>query len=314
MAIEVVTVVVSDQQVIPQPIDDVTVQVYDATGVVLQTSGVTGAGGTPGEVEFLLDGVVVGTTYKLRFYKTGVSFTNPCSILVTSPANPSNTFDMSGETHTLPVATDVNMCRCSGYFVDVAGQPLEGLHIIFISRMDPPTPQIVGSGNAAMAVLYKRDVQTDSDGYAVVDLYRNAEYDVIISTQEDYVGLCVIPDASSANLVHVLYPVVANVVYSPVSPLATTVGSIETISLTITFSSGVTHYTGEAPLTISSSDSAIATGTVSGTDDTDATLTVMAVGTGSCTLTPVRSFGSDEQEVVYQPSLSSLPALVVNVT
>ena len=305
-----VSIVIKDQT--STAVNGVLVASYDGNGAKTHegTTG-TGAGVAAGEVQFEMN----AGTYRLRFFKSGVSITNPQDVVVTDPADPSNTFDITAQTFTLPTSTDANFCTCTGTFIDGSNNAIQNLRVFFIRRMNPPDPQVLGAGDTAKGVLGEKvEMVSDATGQISVDLIRNGEYDVIIADQMDVLGRIVIPDAASANLIHVLYPVVSNVVYNPASPLAVSANTSTTVTLTLTFSSGVTKYTGAPPLTFTSSAAAIATGSVSGTDQSNATLTVAALAAGSATLTPTQTFTSDEVEVLTLPAPAALPAIVVNVT
>ena len=308
------TISVKDTQVVPVAVDDVLVKVYDADGVFV-TSGSTGEGANEdGEVEFELTGSEDGTSYTLRFRKDGASITNPQAISVTDPADPSNIFDVTAELHTLPTADDANMCRCSGYFVDASGAAIEDLRILFRVKPEIPEPQILGSGNSAKGIVGGHTVValTDSSGYVQLDLPRDGEFDAVVGGQENERLHVVVPDAASASLVHLLWPIISNIVYDPVSPAAVATGETTDVGLALTWSSGVTKFTGAPPMEYTSSDNDVATASVSGTDQDDATLTIRGVSAGQATLTPTRTY-VEGYETVARPAVSALPTIVVNV-
>ena len=303
MALELVTVTVRDDQIPGQPVPDVLVRVYDSTGTSLLTWGMTGQQGV---VEFMLEGTAQGRSYQLRFSKTGDAFQNPYSIQVTSP--PESTplaFSVSAQTQRLPLSPDPLYCRCSGYFVDPSGRPMVGMSVTFYSRQTP-TPQLLGSGDSTRAVLGRRTVMTDRAGYVSVDLPRNAEFEVVIGAQENAPGVCAIPDAPAASLVHVLYPQVGEILYDPAGPLALSVGDSSDVDLEIIYTSGVRTFTGPPPVAFVSSDEDVATALYSGNHR----LTVTAVGPGECSITPQHVDGSGPAQLPGPPDLA---ALVVHV-
>ena len=80
MAIVTVRIFIDDQDA--NDLDGVLVRVFESDGATFVTSGTTGAV-DPGQIDFSLDGTAdPGTTYRLRFSKNGVSFTQPITIAV----------------------------------------------------------------------------------------------------------------------------------------------------------------------------------------------------------------------------------------
>jgi hypothetical protein len=308
---ETVTISITDQDA--AALDGVLVRVYSALDV-FQQEGTTGAV-TTGQIQFVMNGELAGVTYRLRFLQVGTSIVSPQDISVTSPANPTNTFAVVAQTHTLSTATDPDLCRISGDIVDGGGNLLEGVHLFFRNRLEPPDPQLLGSSlTTRRAVLGEKvTIITDSAGHVQFDLIRDAEYDVILAGQEDSLGYIVVPDAASALLANLLYPVVSNIVYLPVSPLALSVDDVQAVTLTFTYSSGVTRYDGVPPVTYVSDDVLVATATLEGSDQSDAVLTVTALAVGTAILTPTRTF-SEGDEIIARPALAALPTLTVNVT
>lgn len=313
MANVTVTIVVKDTAANPQPVDGVLIQVYDDQDA-LQTSGTTGDGANdPGERDFTLNGDADGVTYRLRMSKTGASIVSPKDISVTDPANPTNIFDVTAELHTLPTASDPNMCRCSADFVDASGKAITDLRIAFHPRDEVAEPQIIGAGDTAKGMVGRTvSVKTDSAGNIQVDLPRNGEFKAIVGGQENDILDIVVPDASSVNLAHLLWPVVETIAYDPVSPVAVGIDAEVEVALTITWSSKVTKFDGLAPLEFTSSDKDIATVSLKGSDHTDAKIKITGVAAGQATITPKRTY-VEGYEIVHQPAVAALPTLVVNV-
>ena len=232
MALETVQITVVDTQVVPQPIDGVTVRVFDATGTTFITEGITG-GVTPGVVEFTLTGTAAPTPtqYSIRTVKTGVSILSPQAIEVYSPASDSSTgtnnFKLVGTVATLPTATNPRLCRASGYIYDAAGRPLPGVDMHFIPQFDP---LIVDS----LGVLGERvSVRTDKDGWVQIDLWRNGIYQVMVQSQDEVRRDVVVPDQNSALLMNLLFPVVAVVSYVPAGPYSLAVNGELTLTSTV---------------------------------------------------------------------------------
>lgn len=239
MAAETVRVFVKDQQTpTPAPIANVLVRVFDATGATFLTQDYTDALGI---ADFTLDGDDPPNEYQIRLSKTGVAFDgnlgddskSPQLIEVYSPpaAAPSGTndFTVRGETFLRPVATDPRLCRASGFFRRADGEPYPSLDLIFTPRFKPA---IVDGDGVMWGDI---NVRTDEDGYVEIDLYRGGEYAVEIETLEDDLRSIVVPDASSENLVELLFAVVEQVTFDPTS-LSMAVGDEEDVIPTVTAS------------------------------------------------------------------------------
>ena len=236
MAAETVRVFVVDQQTpTPEPIENVLVRVFDATGATFITQDYTDVNGI---ADFTLDGDDPPNEYQVRMSKTGVAFDgslgddskSPQLIEVYSPAaaSPSGTndFTIKGETFSRPVATDVRLCRASGFFRRADGQPYPNLDLIFTPRFKPA---IVDGDSVMWGDIH---VRTDEDGYAEIDLYRGGEYSVEVETLEDDQREVVVPDTSSENLVELLFPVVEQIVFD-VGSVALSVGETADVVPTV---------------------------------------------------------------------------------
>lgn len=225
------------------PLAGVLVRVYDSTGTTLVTQQVSALVSGAAVADFLLEGDDPAISYTIRLFKTGVAFDgslgnmskSPQLISVLSPPDVEtpNSFDVKGETFTRPVATNPRLCRCSGFFLDVAGNPIPNLRIVFNNEFFPS----VVDGNAVMS----SEIQgvTDLDGYLEVDLYRNGIYSAWlpgIEAEEGAEGTTAvmfsrtvhIPDQNSANLPDLLFPVVASV---DLGVASVSVGVLQTVQL-----------------------------------------------------------------------------------
>lgn len=231
MALETVRILVQDDQVVPEPVDDVVVRVYDAAGIVLITSGTTGAV-EPGIAEFTLDGDTVPEEYQLRFFINGGSIVSPQQIAVYSPASlaptSANNFEVNATMFVLPQASNPNLCRASGYVKGPNGQPRRGIDIHFIPLF---SPLLVGDDT----VLGERvAVRTDTTGFVSVDLYRNGKYEATVESHENIQRSIVVPDRASVNIGDLLFPVVELVEYS--DPLELNVGEALDVTVEVTAS------------------------------------------------------------------------------
>lgn len=236
MANETVEINVQDDSVVPQPVDNSVVRVFDVTGTTLITEGTTG-GVTPGNVEFTLPGTAAPTPtrYQLRFYINGGAILSPQYIDVYSPPSGSptgtNRFLITASLFTLPVATNPRLCRASGCIWGPDGEPIKGIDIFFVAQFRP----LVVDG---YGVLGERvDTRTDKNGYVQVDLFRNGIYQATVESHENVERCVVVPDRSSINIMHLLFPIVVKAEMDPAGPYALAVGADLDITPTITASS-----------------------------------------------------------------------------
>lgn len=228
MALEVVDILVQTDDIVPVPVDGVSVFVYDSTGTTLITSGVTG---TPvGHVQFMLSGGSSSIDYQLRFFVNGGTIKSPQLIEVFSPPAGSptgtNNFVVTASLFVLPVAPNTRMCRCSGFVRDASGRPLPGLDMHFLPQFNP----LIVDGIAVMGEQV--DVRTNKDGYVEFDLYRFGKYQAVVESHENIVRIVAVPNRSSMNIHYMLFPVVVSVSFSP-TPSTVGVGATFTTVPTI---------------------------------------------------------------------------------
>jgi hypothetical protein len=233
MPLETVRVTVMSDDVVPVPVDDVVVRFFESDEVTLVTEATTGAVET-GVAEVTLDGDVAPVTYYLRFYIQQGSIVSPQQIAVHSPASGSptgaNNFEVEASVFSLPAATDVRLCRVSGFVLDPSGRPRAGANIQFVRCPGP-----ISSGGAL--ILGERVAQkTDRNGYMQIDLIRGSDYLVTVDGHENIPREVTVPDRSSMALAHLLFPVVATASFSPAGPWTVAVGGSLMITPTITAS------------------------------------------------------------------------------
>lgn len=236
MALESVQITVQSSDLSPVLVDDVVVRVYDETGTTLITEGTTGAV-DEGIAHFTLNGDDPGVVYQLRFYITGGSLVSPQYIEVFSPPSEAptgaNNFEIEATLFTFPTATDVNLCRCSGHVIGPTGQPKRGIDVHFIPLNNP---MLV----ANKAVLGERvAVRTDANGYVSVDLFRNGYYLATVESHENIQREITVPDRSSVNIAHLLFPIVGAVEYDPAGPFTVAAGDTLDVTPTVTTTSFV---------------------------------------------------------------------------
>jgi hypothetical protein len=239
VANETVRVFVEDQELpTANPIENVLVKVFDSTGATFITQDYTDVLGI---ADFTLDGDDPANEYQIRLSKTGVAFDgalgddskSPQLIEVYSPPanapNGNNDFTVQGQTFVRPTASDPLMCKVSGHFKRGDGLAYPNLDVIFTPLFKPA---IVSDAGIMGGQIVTR---TDDDGYIEIDLYRNGEYSVSVETLDDYPIKIYIPDLSSFNLAHLLFPVVSQVVFDPTSA-SITVGEEKEVETTVTAS------------------------------------------------------------------------------
>ena len=287
----------------------VMVQVYDSVGT-FQTQNTTAVVGSDAYAEFTLNGDDPPEDYTIRLSKTGVAFDGllgtdsqtPQALEIYDPpaSSPSGTndFTVQGQTFTRPASTNPRLCKASGFFKDASGRPRTNLDIRFIPAFDP----VVVDGDAVMG--YQLDGKTDSDGYFEVELYRTGTYQAVVEALDDIPRDIVVPDASSCNLVHLLFPTVETVEYDP-DPVNVTVDNTVTVTLTITTTSGVVLDPCDGDVTFSIDDGEVATYQFAN----DGTLRVMGRSVGTAVITATRA----DDTIVVVPE-TALATLTVNVT
>lgn len=223
MALETVLVSVNDDQIVPQPVNGVVVRVFDSTGTTFITEATTGLP-LAGQVMFTLNGNgPVPTTYQLRFFVNGGSIQSPQYIQVFSPPSlaptGANNFVVTASMFTLPSATNPRLCRASGYVWGPDGRLRRGVDLQFIPCFRP----LVVDG---YGVLGERvSTRSDEEGYVSIDLFRDGIYQVTIESHENTLRTVYVPDRSSINIFHLLFPIVVSVTYTPAPPLTVAVGA-----------------------------------------------------------------------------------------
>ena len=291
MALETAEVTVQDDQVVPQPVNGVVVRVFDSTGTSFITEATTGVP-LSGKAQFTLNGAgPVPVTYQLRFFVNGGSIQSPQYIQVYSPPalapTGANNFLITASMFTLPPATNPRLCRASGYVWGPDGRVRPGIDIDLIPQFRPLVVDDYG-------VMGERvSIRSDKTGYLSVDLFRCGIYMVTIESQENYNRTIYVPERSSINIFHLLFPVVTSITYAPAGPWIIAAGSSLTITPTVTANDfRVLTGTASADVDYTTDDPLIASVSV-GTD----TVTVKANAPGSTVLRAARR----DTSIVYIP-------------
>lgn len=233
MSLEAVDVYVLDSTPQQNPRVGVVVKVFSQDGTQAFTQGTTD---TSGHVGFLLNATSPGgTTYQMRMYQFGTSFTQPQYFTVLPdpvPAATPNSFEVIGTVMQPPDANDIRLCAAAGFFRDMTGAPQRGLQIHFIGKFDPLWVD-------GAAVLKERVIVTsDKRGWAQVNLFRNACYNVTVQGEEDVTREIVVPDQPNVNMADLIFPIVQEVVLDPPPPYSMLVGTSLTIGINVIASNG----------------------------------------------------------------------------
>jgi hypothetical protein len=242
-----------DNTLAHDPVAGVLLRIFDVTGTTLVTTGTTDA---LGHLAKDLDGTYpTATRYQVRCSKIGTSFENPEYAEVYDPLPPdtANSFNIYGDIHTLQPAVNPLMCRATGLFVDPGGRPIQDLMIKFSNEFNPINLDGVG-------IAGKLEVRTDANGWAVAELPRGGKYWATVSGLHDENLEIIVPDRASVNLIDLLWPVVAQVVFDPAPPWTVLVGNALHI-LTQVITSAYTELLGPAygDITYTVRDSGIVT-------------------------------------------------------
>jgi len=312
---EIVSIVITDQD--NNPVVGALVQVYDITGTTFITQQYSSLVGSNAVAEFVIPGDTPPILYTIRMYMTGVAFDgslgpqskSPQSISVVSPPGSTpNVFAVTCETFVRPTTTDPNLCRCSGFFKDICGNPLVGLPIKFINEFGPTVvagASILGEG---------RGFRTDPYGYMCLDLYRKGIYMAWVTSvqasdndSEHALGFpryMMIPDQASADLSNLLFPIVSSVVITP-NPITLAVN--QNLSPTVV----VTADDGRLLIGTACEDVfyAVADPTIASMSVRLDKLTLLGVQPGVTYLTAVRK----DQSIVKMPLTSIMDPIMITV-
>ena len=247
MSSEEVTVYVDNLSPPGEAVDNVYVGLHDSSTKALLQTAYTGAGAfASGQVIFSnVDSDLNSGVYELRIVPPYPSIVKSGKVqnitVLSNPVAPkSNIFDIQLTPKSLDVATDTNLCRCSGYFLDSTGRPIKNVSIHFNEDNLRNLDYQVGatSFETRVVIPQTRIGLTDKNGYLTIDLYRGAKYQAYVEGYENLFRIIEIPDAASVNLADVLFPTISSVTYyqdeDPLQPLSAptiAVGIDETVTL-----------------------------------------------------------------------------------
>ncbi len=289
----IVRVVVSDDDTGSTKLEGATVYFYNTTGV-FQTSGVTDS-----------DGIATVTlpdaSYDIYIYLQSFALIQPQRIVIDSLLE--NSFSVTGHLRTLPEPMDTNLCRVSGFLVDVSVQPIRYVDLVFSQKV----MNIVVTNFLGYNIPFT--IKSDKNGYFEFDLIRGLKYDVSYEMFDSYLEVKV-AEIPAVHLHSLLFPIPAAITLSATT-LTATAGHPNT---TITYDIIFTDYNHDvAPGNRWSSVKAVSSNpSVASAEFTDGTLTVAPSSSGTATITFTRMFDPN----YYWRNIPAFvsPSLVVTVT
>lgn len=235
-------------------------------------------------------------------------------------------FDVVVNDTALAVATDAHLCRCSGYFIDPYGVPVRDLTLRF-SEAETALPNLIyyaGQDRSHLLIPRVRTVKTDSDGFASIDLLREKFYGIYMEGYENISREIQIPDAASASLPDVIFPVVDGIEYTAVDVPDVITGTVlnyntPTITLSVGQSAEFTVKTahrsnlkldGALDVLLTSSDTDVISITL-----TDSTLVVEALSAGTAEVEVARvEPGTGSGITIFpEPAIRGALGVTVNI-
>lgn len=202
-----VDIFVTDEAVLPAPLENVEVGVYDVGTHVLVAGATTGV---DGRATLMIPGAPdPGISYEVRFFKLGVNFHGLQTIAVLEPegAEP-NKFDHTGaDSNILPLSDSTLLCRCTGVFVDFSGRPIINKTIrIMAQGLDLDKTPKIWDAPGKMVSPDEMEVRTDGNGRISVNLLRTGKYHVTFGGDDDTVWCITVPDACAVNFIDLIHP------------------------------------------------------------------------------------------------------------
>ena len=322
---QLVTLVVNDDQLVPQPVSGVPLLVFDSTDLFLTelTTDVNG------QAFLVLDGDPdPGRTYIVRVRPPAGSTVvdGPTkTIAVQDPlvAPATNIFDFTLHTATLPESTNPDMCLMSGTLVDQALRPLKKVNLRFMPRLDDPDAKVSGYPFPSDPAILQRQIllreavfQTANDGSVEVSLPRGAIYDVHIHSFEmpglPTTAQVQIPDRLSAQLEDVLFPYVAYVTWGT-DTVSLAPGETAEVSLAVVGSNDQGVYGSvsvKALLDLAIDDESVARYEMT----SEGNVLITAIAAGTAQLSVARKPGTFAVRIPEVPALIIAPSALVTIT
>ena len=224
---------------------------------------------------------------------------------------PNNIFEVAAVTKEVPAPSHEQLCVCYGWL----GYPnlQTRRSVIHLSTLEDPVQTPVGEAGGQMPIT------SDADGYLEFELIRGGLYSVIVPGYEDEPIIVRIPDADTARVKDLLFPVPRLLTFDPSGPLAMAVGDTEELDhTTLTLSSGFVLDAGA----LDDNDTLISRYIEYESDDedvaivtsaSDGTPVITAIGAGACLITGTIVEDSHPRRLP-EPSLTMSPVAGVSVT
>jgi hypothetical protein len=223
-------VVCEDSQVVPEPVDDVLVRIFNEAGDTFITSGTTGAV-VPGSGEVELT-VPSDGTYRAKFSMAAPGYTVVTPQLLDVPVTDDAVFEITLDLFQLEPATDPELCRVSGHILRGNKRPAAGVELFFTSIAEP-----IIQGQSIILGKKVR-VLSDDTGKVVVDLVRQGKFRVFVEGLEDIPTQVEVPDRAWTDIKDLLFPSVELVTFTP-NPISMLVDDIQDVDVQFTYRSGL---------------------------------------------------------------------------
>jgi len=316
---------VQTDDLVPQPVEGMTILVFDETDIYLTEFETDAAG----EATLVLEGDPdPGRLYivRLRPLAGGQSIVGgpTQTIRVLEPLVPpaTNIFDFVTASEELPASTNPDMCLMSGKLADQALRPLNKMNLRFIPIMEDPDAKLSGFPFPSDPTVLQRQMllretvfQTASDGSVQVLLPQGAIYDVHIHGFElpglPTVAQIQVPQTTSAQLEDVLFPYTASVEWGT-DTVAVAVGGTEAVSVNVLGSNDqvIPPSLFECFLELSIDDSDVATFAM----NEEGELVITGVSAGVAQISVARKPGTSAPRVPEIPDLITAPSALITVT
>lgn len=306
----VVNVIVSDTELVPQPIEGVVVQALDPITSALIAQATSDV---HGNAAFLLP----GASYEVRLFKLGVLFQNPVAILVLEPAPApplSNNFLVSGVlTNVLQPAIDPRLCKVQGRFMNLSNQPIRNATVRIMAKAETggEQPKYVDDNVISASEM---SFKTDRDGYLKIDLFRTGHFEIVFSGEDDMEWPFYVPDTPYALWGDLINPYPVSIEWdqtiAPGNAASMAVGGDLRIPFVPTFSNTQQPLSGMSQwLNFFSSDT---TDMILGLQQFDMGVFLRAVGPGVVTITGANKPCLEPGRIPYYATV--IPTLTITVT
>ncbi len=147
-----------------------------------------------------------------------------------------NASTVTGSPIDTAVATDPDLCRVSGYLRNAHNQPLAGYAFILRYCYLP-----MGIVTSTLVLQERLTIKADRNGYVEFDLIRGAKVTLELPNLLPWIYQEVtIPDASSANLIDIIFPYLVSVEFAEPAAEDVQVGKYLTVYVNGTLSNGET--------------------------------------------------------------------------